>query len=93
MPTPKAGTVIPANGDVAAAVKEFKAGKVEYRADKGGCVHAGVGKLSFDEEKLVANIGAFVEQVRASKPSNVKGNYIESVTVSATMSPGIRISV
>ena len=93
MPTPKAGTVIPANGDVAAAVKEFKAGKVEYRADKGGCVHAGVGKLSFDEEKLVANINAFVEQVRASKPSNVKGNYIESVTVSATMSPGIRISV
>jgi large subunit ribosomal protein L1 len=93
MPTPKAGTVIPANGDVAAAIKEFKAGKVEYRADKGGCVHAGVGKLSFDEEKLVANIGAFVEQVRASKPSNVKGNYIESVTVSATMSPGIRISV
>lgn len=93
MPTPKAGTVIPANGDVAAAVKEFKAGKVEYRADKGGCVHAGVGKLSFDEEKLVANITAFVEQVRASKPSNVKGNYIESVTVSATMSPGIRISI
>ncbi len=93
MPTPKAGTVIAANGDVAAAVKEFKAGKVEYRADKGGCVHAGVGKLSFDEEKLVANIGAFVEQIRAAKPSNVKGNYIESVTVSATMSPGIRISV
>jgi len=52
MPTPKAGTVIPANGDVAAAIKEFKAGKVEYRADKGGCVHGGgVGKLSFDEEK------------------------------------------
>jgi len=93
MPTPKAGTVIPANGDVAAAVKEFKAGKVEYRADKGGCVHAGVGKMSFDEDKLVANITAFVEQVRASKPSNVKGHYIESVTVSATMSPGIRITV
>ncbi|MCE9532989.1 MAG: 50S ribosomal protein L1 [Planctomycetes bacterium] len=92
MPTPKAGTVIPANGDIAAAIKEFKAGKVEYRADKGGCVHAGVGKMSFDEEKLVDNIHAFVEQVRAAKPSNVKGNYIESVTVSATMSPGIRIT-
>jgi len=93
MPTPKAGTVIPANGDVAAAIKEFKAGKVEYRSDKGGCFHAGVGKMSFDEEKLVANISAFIEQVRASKPSNVKGNYIETVSVSATMSPGIRISI
>jgi large subunit ribosomal protein L1 len=93
MPTPKAGTVIPASGDVAAAVREFKAGKVEYRADKGGCVHAGVGKLSFDEDKLVDNITAFVDQVRAAKPSNVKGNYIESVTVSATMSPGIRVAV
>ena len=93
MPTPKGGTVIPANGDVAAAIKEFKAGKVEYRADKGGCVHAGVGKMSFEEEKLVANITAFVDQVRAAKPSNAKGNYIESVTVSATMSPGIRVAV
>ena len=93
MPTPKGGTVIPANGDVAAAIKEFKAGKVEYRADKGGCVHAGVGKMSFDEDKLVANITAFVDQVRAAKPSNAKGNYIESVTVSATMSPGIRVAV
>jgi large subunit ribosomal protein L1 len=93
MPTPKGGTVIPANGDVAAVIKEFKAGKVEYRADKGGCVHAGVGKLSFEEEKLVANITTFVDQVRAARPSNAKGNYIESVTVSATMSPGIRISV
>src|SRR2546429_2729489 len=54
MPTPKAGTVVPAGGDVAAAVREFKAGKVEYRADKGGNVHAGVGKLSFDEDKLTA---------------------------------------
>jgi len=93
MPTPKAGTVIPTNGDIAAAIKEFKAGKVEYRADKGGCVHAGVGKLSFDDDKLAENIQAFVEQVRAAKPSNVKGNYIESITVSATMSPGIRVSV
>lgn len=93
MPTPKGGTVIPANGDVAAVVKEFKAGKVEYRADKGGCVHAGVGKLSFDEEKLIANITAFVDQVRAAKPSNAKGNYVESVSVSATMSPGIYVAV
>ena len=93
MPTPKAGTVIPSNGDVAAVVREFKAGKVEYRADKGGCVHAGVGKLSFDEDKLLDNINAFIETVRAAKPSNVKGNYIETVTLSATMSPGIRVSI
>ena len=93
MPTPKGGTVISANGDVAAAIKEFKAGKVEYRADKGGCVHAGVGKMSFEEDKLVANIAAFVDQVRAARPSHAKGNYIESITVSATMSPGIRVAV
>lgn len=92
MPTPKAGTVI-TGGDVAAAVKEFKAGKVEYRADKGGNVHAGVGKLSFDEDKLVGNITAFVEQVRAVKPSGVKGNYVNSITLSATMSPGIPVTV
>ena len=93
MPTPKAGTVIPANGDVAAAVKEFKAGKVEYRADGGGNVHAGVGKLSFDEDKLADNIQTFVDQIRAAKPAGVRGNYVESVTVSATMSPGIRVTV
>jgi len=93
MPTPKAGTVIPANGDVAAAVKEFKAGKVEYRADAGGNVHAGVGKLSFEEDKLADNIQAFVDQVRHAKPAGVRGNYVESVTVSATMSPGIRVTV
>ncbi|HEX3151587.1 MAG TPA: 50S ribosomal protein L1 [Gemmataceae bacterium] len=93
MPTPKAGTVIPANGDVAAAVKEFKAGKVEYRADAGGNVHAGIGKLSFDEDKLADNIQAFVDQIRHAKPAGVRGNYVESVTVSATMSPGIRVTV
>jgi large subunit ribosomal protein L1 len=93
MPTPKAGTVIPANGDVAAAVREFKAGKVEYRADAGGNVHAGVGKLSFEEDKLADNIQTFVDQVRAAKPAGVRGNYVESVTVSATMSPGIRVTV
>ncbi|MCS6849736.1 MAG: 50S ribosomal protein L1 [Gemmataceae bacterium] len=93
MPTPKAGTVIPAGGDVAAAVREFKAGKVEYRADKGGNVHAGVGKLSFDDDKLQANITAFVEQIRAAKPAGVRGNYIKSITVSATMCPGIPVTV
>ncbi|MBL8795157.1 MAG: 50S ribosomal protein L1 [Planctomycetia bacterium] len=93
MPTPKAGTVIPATSDVAAAVKEFKAGKVEYRADKGGNVHAGVGKLSFEDDKLASNIHAFVEQIRSVKPSGVKGNYIKSVTLSATVSAGVPVSV
>ena len=93
MPTPKAGTVIGPGQDVAQAVREQKAGKVEYRADKGGNVHAGVGKLSFDEDKLAANITTFVEQIRAAKPAGVKGHYIKSVTLSATMSPGIPVSV
>lgn len=91
MPTPKAGTVVTAQQDIAAVVKEFKAGKVEYRADKGGNIHAGVGKLSFDEDKLVDNINTFVNQVRSVKPSSVKGNYVRSITLSATMSPGIPI--
>ncbi len=93
MPTPKAGTVIPAGADVAAAVREFKAGKVEYRSDKGGNVHAGVGKMSFDENKLVDNITTFVEQIRAVKPSGVKGNYIRSITIAGTMTPGVPVSM
>jgi large subunit ribosomal protein L1 len=93
MPTPKAGTVVPASGDLAGAVREFKAGKVEYRSDKTGQVHAGVGKMSFDDDKLVANITTFVEQVRAAKPSGVKGNFINGVALSATMSPSIRLSI
>jgi large subunit ribosomal protein L1 len=93
MPTPKAGTVVPAGGDVGAAVREFKAGKVEYRADKGGNVHAGVGKMSFDEQKLIENATAFIEQIRHVKPTGVKGHYIKSVTLSATMSPGVPVQV
>jgi large subunit ribosomal protein L1 len=93
MPTPKAGTVVTAGQDVGQAVREQKAGKVEYRTDKGGNVHAGIGKMSFDEDKLSENITAFVEQVRAAKPSNVKGNYIKSITVAGTMTPGIRVAM
>ena len=92
MPTPKAGTVVPASGDLGAAVREFKAGKVEYRSDKTGQIHAGVGKMSFDDQKLIENINVFVEQVRSAKPSGVKGNFINGVVLSATMSPGIRVS-
>jgi large subunit ribosomal protein L1 len=93
MPTPKAGTVVPAGGDVGQAVREFKAGKVEYRSDKGGNVHAGLGKMSFDEDKLVANITAFVDTIRAVKPSGVKGNYINSITIKGTMTPGVPVSM
>jgi large subunit ribosomal protein L1 len=78
---------------VAAAVREFKAGKVEYRADKGGNVHAGVGKLSFEENKIIDNVTAFVDQVKAAKPSGVKGHYVKSITLSATMSPGIPVTM
>jgi large subunit ribosomal protein L1 len=93
MPTPKAGTVVTAGQDVAQAVREQKAGKVEYRADKGGNVHAGIGKISFDDDKLAANITAFVEQVRAAKPSGVKGNYVKSITLAATMTPGVPVTM
>jgi large subunit ribosomal protein L1 len=93
MPTPKAGTVVPATGDLAAAVKEFKAGKVEYRSDKTGQIHAGVGKMSFDEQKLLENVTVFVDQVKHAKPSGVKGNFINGVVLSATMCPGIRVTI
>jgi len=93
MPSPKAGTVIAANADLAAAVKEFKAGKVEFRADKTGQVHVGVGKIEFSDENLIANINALLEAIRAAKPTSSKGNYINGVVLSATQSPGIRVSV
>ena len=93
MPTPKAGTVVPVTGDLAAVVKEFKAGKVEYRSDKTGQIHAGVGKISFADDKIAENILAFVEAVRGAKPAGVRGNYVNGVVLSATMCPGIRVTV
>ena len=75
------------------AVREFKAGKVEYRSDKGGNVHAGIGKMSFDEDKLAANITAFVEQVRHVKPAGIKGNYVLSITLAGTMTPGVPVTM
>jgi large subunit ribosomal protein L1 len=88
MPSPRAGTVTP---DVAKTVREYKAGKVEFRNDATGIVHAVVGKLSFAPEKLAENINAFIHHVTHMKPSTVKGQYIKSVSVSATMSPGVRV--
>ena len=89
MPSPKSGTV---TADIATAVKEYAAGKVEFRNDAGGVVHAVVGKLSFDAAKLTENIEAFIRYINNLKPAAVKGHYIRSITVSATMSPGIQIA-
>jgi large subunit ribosomal protein L1 len=88
MPSPKAGTV---TMDVEKTVKEYKAGKVEFRNDKGGIVHGVVGKLSFDADKLAENIQAFINYVVALKPAAVKGVYVKSIAISATMSPAVRV--
>jgi large subunit ribosomal protein L1 len=88
MPSPKAGTV---TFDVAKAVTEIKAGKIEFRVDKTGNLHAPIGRVSFDVEKLTANLEAFMDTVVRAKPSAAKGTYIRSVTVSSTMGPGVRI--
>ena len=89
MPSPRSGTV---TTDIISAVKEFKAGKIEFRSDKGGNVAAPVGKLNFTETQLVENITAFLNHLRQVKPAAAKGTYIRSITISATMSPGIRVS-
>jgi len=88
MPSPKAGTV---TMDIAKTVKEYKAGKVEFRNDKGGIVHGAVGKLSFDADKLVENIQKFIDYVVSLKPATIKGVYVKSIAISATMSPGVRV--
>jgi large subunit ribosomal protein L1 len=88
MPSPRSGTV---TADISAGVREFKAGKIEFRNDKGGNVAAPVGKLSFDETALVENIQTFLNHLRTVKPATAKGTYIRSITISATMSPGIRV--
>jgi large subunit ribosomal protein L1 len=88
MPNPKTGTVTP---NVANAIKEIKAGKVEFRVDKTGIVHAPVGKISFATESLLANAHALVDSVVRAKPAAAKGKYLKSVTVSSTMGPGVAI--
>lgn len=90
MPSPKNGTV---TDDVATAVAEFTAGKIEFRNDAGGNVHAVVGKQSFDKKKLIENIEAFVAHIKRIKPSGAKGTYIKKASLSATMSPGVEVSV
>lgn len=88
MPNPKAGTV---TMDVTKAVKEIKAGKIEFRVDKTGNVHAPVGKVSFSESQLAENVNAFMETIARARPSAAKGTYIRSATLSSTMGPGIKL--
>jgi large subunit ribosomal protein L1 len=88
MPNPKAGTV---TMDVAKAVREIKAGKIEFRVDKTGNVHVPIGKVSFDASKLAENLAAFMDTIVKAKPSAAKGTYIRSATLSSTMGPGIKL--
>jgi large subunit ribosomal protein L1 len=90
MPSPRAGTVTP---DVAKTVGEYKAGKVEFRNDKAGNVHAPVGKLSFDAQKLTENVQAFLDRIISLKPSAVKGIYIKSAHLAGSMSPSVRLAI
>ena len=88
MPNPKVGTVTP---DVAGAVKAAKGGAVEFRVEKAGIIHAGVGKASFTEEALLQNIKAFTDAVQKAKPAGAKGTYVKRVAVSSTMGPGVHV--
>lgn len=90
MPSPKAGTVTP---NVAAAVREFKAGKIEFRTDAGANVHAAIGKKSFQAEDLAANLTAFLDHLRTLRPAQAKGEFIKKVVVSASMGPGVALAV
>lgn len=90
MPSPKNGTV---TAQVAQAVKDFAAGKVEFRNDSGGNVHAVVGKVSFDESKLAENIETFISHIKRLKPGTAKGTYVKKVCISATMSPAVMVEV
>jgi large subunit ribosomal protein L1 len=90
MPKPKAGTV---TQDVTKAINELKSGRVEYRPDKGGVIHLGVGKMSFDQEKLVENVKAVVASLMKDKPSDAKGDYLKNLAVSATMGIGVKVDV
>ncbi len=88
MPNPKTGTV---TFDIAKAVRDAKAGKLEYRTDRGACVHVAIGKKSFGERELVENYAALVEEIVRAKPAAAKGRYIRQITLTSTMGPGIRV--
>jgi large subunit ribosomal protein L1 len=90
MPNPKLGTV---TADVAAAVKAAKAGQVEFRAEKAGLIHAGIGKASFSEEAIAANVKAFVGAISRAKPAGAKGTFLKKVSISSTMGPGLKLEI
>ncbi len=90
MPSPKSGTV---TQDIAGAVKEYAAGKVEFRNDSGGNVHGGIGKLSFEPKQLVENAQTFIDTITKLKPSAAKGQYVKKISISGTMTPGVQIAV
>lgn len=90
MPNPKLGTVTP---NVKKAVEDAKAGAVEFRAEKAGIVHGPIGKASFDDKKLVANVQAFVEAILRAKPAGAKGNYVNKISLTSTMGPGLKVSL
>ena len=90
MPNPKVGTVTP---DVKAAVEAAKGGEVQFKAEKAGVVHAGIGKASFDADKLVANVRAFVDAVSRAKPTGAKGTYMKKVSLTSTMGPGVSVDI
>jgi large subunit ribosomal protein L1 len=90
MPNPKLGTV---TADVVAAVESSKAGSIEFRAEKAGIVHAGIGKVSFADDKLVENAAAFIEAIKKAKPAGAKGTYIKQIVLSSTMGPGLKVDL
>ena len=90
MPNPKTGTV---TFDLAKAIKEAKSGKVDFKVDKAGIVHAPVGKVSFDKNALFENVISLIKAILEAKPSGAKGQYIRSITLSASMDPGVRIDI
>ena len=90
MPNPKLGTVTP---NVAEAVKSAKAGSIEFRAEKAGIVQAGIGKASFSEQHIIENARAFIAAINKARPTGVKGTYVNRVTISSTMGPGVKVDL
>jgi large subunit ribosomal protein L1 len=90
MPSPKTGTV---TNDIAKAIEDVKKGKVEFRVDKQGGIHLAVGKLSFDEAKIYENASRVIEAINESKPASVKGKFVRSLSITSSMSPGVRLTV
>ena len=89
MPNPKSGTV---TNDISKAVNELKAGKIEFRVEKEGIIHVGVGKISFDENQIIENINTFMDAIIKAKPNSLKGRYIKKISLSSTMGPGIKLN-